>query len=78
MKLTATKALRYGGKNLINGDDFEATEKDARLLKAIGSATDAVEKALLTKSLKATADDTGDQKAPAKNEYQTRRLKAKD
>jgi hypothetical protein len=40
MKLAATKRMRYGGRSLQPGDAFEATNRDARILKAIGKATD--------------------------------------
>jgi len=38
--LKATTELRYGGVTRHAGDRFEATDKDARLLKAIGKAVD--------------------------------------
>lgn len=41
MKLIATKPLLYAGQSLNVGDEFEASEKDAKLLKAIRKAEDA-------------------------------------
>lgn len=41
MKLIALKPLRYAGKSLLSGDEFEASAKDAKLLKAIRKAADA-------------------------------------
>lgn len=41
MKLIALKPLRYAGKSLLPNFEFEASGKDARLLKAIGKAADA-------------------------------------
>lgn len=41
MKLIALKSLRYAGVSLQPDEEFEATAKDARLLKAIGKAADA-------------------------------------
>lgn len=41
MKLIATTRFTYAGKNLRAGDEFEAKDKDAKLLKAIGRAKDA-------------------------------------
>lgn len=41
LKLVALKPLRYAGKSLLSGDEFEASAKDARLLKAIRKAADA-------------------------------------
>lgn len=41
MQLIALKLLRYAGKSLLSGDEFEASVKDARLLKAIKKAADA-------------------------------------
>lgn len=43
-KLIATKDLRYGGRSLVAGDPFDAaSERDARLLKAIRKAANAPE-----------------------------------
>ncbi len=36
--LIATKEMRYGARSLTAGDDFEASPRDARILKAIGKA----------------------------------------
>lgn len=41
MKLIAIKPLRYAGRSLLPDEEFEASAKDARLLKAIGKAADA-------------------------------------
>jgi hypothetical protein len=38
MKLIATRELRYGGRNLVAGDAFDASDKDAKILKAIRKA----------------------------------------
>ena len=38
MKLTATREVRYAGVNYFEGDEFEASEKDAKLLIAIKKA----------------------------------------
>ncbi|MGY6251604.1 DUF7210 family protein [Bosea thiooxidans] len=46
MKLIATKPLLYAGQSLNVGDEFEASEKDAKLLKAIRKAEDAPEVAV--------------------------------
>jgi hypothetical protein len=39
--LIATKAMRYGGKALVPGDSFQASSRNAKLLKAIRKADDA-------------------------------------
>ncbi len=39
--LVATKKLRYDGKELVPGNQFEASEKDAMILRAIEKAQDA-------------------------------------
>lgn len=39
--LTAIAELRYAGRTVHPGDDFEASERDAKLLKAIKKAKDA-------------------------------------
>lgn len=38
MKYVATKAMRYGGRSLAPGDEFDASGRDGRLLVAIGKA----------------------------------------
>lgn len=38
--LEATRTVRYGGKDRQPGDQFEASDKDAKILKAIGKAKD--------------------------------------
>ena len=43
--LVATKPLLYAGQSLNVGDEFEASEKDAKILKAIRKAEDAPEAA---------------------------------
>jgi hypothetical protein len=37
-KMIATKAMRYGGKRLGAGDEFEAAAKDAKILAGIRKA----------------------------------------
>lgn len=79
MKLTATKALRYAGRSLVAGDDFEASAKDARLLKAIGKAKDAP--AHTTHEDVGTACDAGAhsyERQGRKSAYRTRQMKAAD
>ena len=39
--LVASKPLRYGGRSLEVGDTFDASPRDARILKAIRKAADA-------------------------------------
>ncbi len=41
--LVATREMRYAAKQYNRGDQFEASDKDARILKAIKKATDAPE-----------------------------------
>lgn len=40
MKLVALKELRYAGTNYLPGASFEASDRDARLLKAVKKAGD--------------------------------------
>lgn len=41
MTLIATKSMRYGGRGLEAGDPFEpASDRHARILKAIGKASE--------------------------------------
>lgn len=84
--LTAKKALRYAGRSLLAGDEFEATGKDARLLIAIGKAVAAGE---VTKNearaeldlhpIEApTVEPASDPTAAPKGKYKTRRLTANE
>lgn len=41
MKLIATKSMRFAGRSLKAGDEFEASDRNGRLLKAIQKAEDA-------------------------------------
>lgn len=41
MKLIATKSMRFAGRSLKVGDEFEASDRNGRLLKAIQKAEDA-------------------------------------
>lgn len=81
LKLIAQKALRYAGRSLVAGDEFEASVKDARLLKAIRKAVDApvAEQSPLPYEGSGTAFDPdahGYEKQGRKGNYRTRRLKA--
>lgn len=72
LKLIAKKPLRYAGRSLVAGDEFEASRMDARLLKAIGKAVDAPEREDAPVKVEA-------ERAPAsKGKYRTRRMKASD
>lgn len=71
MELIAKKSLRYAGQSLEVGDKFEASEKDARLLKAVGRAGEPEE-------VPSVDVETPAARTPMKNKYQTRRMKAAD
>ncbi len=89
MKLIATKSLRYAGRDLQAGDEFDASsDRDGRVLKAIRKATDAPE-GVATTSVPSTIapKPTPPKRAPKPRQtakpnrggtYQTRRLKAGD
>ncbi|MDD2133354.1 hypothetical protein [Pseudomonas kurunegalensis] len=73
MKMVALKEFRYGGKQLLAGDPFEASARDVRLLRAIKNAKPAegVDDP--------DADGEGRQKGPggpAKRNYKRRDMKA--
>lgn len=72
MELIAKKSLRYAGQSLEVGDKFEASEKDARILKAVGRAGEPEEEARIVDV------ETPVAASPVKNKYQTRRMKAAD
>lgn len=41
--IVMARELRYAHRSMVAGDEFEASEKDARVLRAIGKAKDAVQ-----------------------------------
>lgn len=66
--MIAVKAMRYAGRDLMPGDEFEPqSDRDARLLRAIGKAKDAE-----------PVDDTDhdDEDAPKKRTYRRKDMKA--
>ena len=68
--MIAVKAMRYAGQWLSPGDEFEPkSERDARILRAIGKAAD-VE---VTE-----VDDQDDDGKPEKRAYRRRDMKAED
>jgi hypothetical protein len=82
MKLIATKSMRFAGRSLNVGDEFEASEKNGKLLKAIKKADEAPRKVKSSRK----ADDpeavtepsqgAGEKSPSAK--YLTRVMTAKD
>lgn len=70
MTLIATKSMSYAGRRLAVGDKFEPkTDHDARLLKAIGKAKDAL---AVEPELAPTPEPT------ARKGYKRRDMKAED
>lgn len=68
--MIAVKAMRYAGQWLSPGDEFEPkSERDARILRAIGKAADG----------EATeVDDKDDVGKPEKRAYRRKDMKAED
>lgn len=68
--MIAVKAMRYAGQWLSPGDEFEPkSERDARILRAIGKAADG----------EATeVDDKDDDGKPEKRTYRRKDMKAED
>ncbi|EHM01148.1 hypothetical protein HMPREF9946_02223 [Acetobacteraceae bacterium AT-5844] len=64
ISLVATKAFRFGGRALVAGDEFEASARDARLLKAVGKAGDPKPKAVRAAKPAPKDDEPGDSEAP--------------
>lgn len=71
LKLIAKKSLRYAGKSFVPGDEFEASAKDARILKAIRKADDAVAADTVTPD-----EPVELTKTVRPDKYRTRRMKA--
>ena len=68
--MIAVKAMRYAGKWLSPGDEFEPkSERDARILRAIGKAADGE----VTE-----VDDKDDDGKPEKRAYRRKDMKAED
>jgi hypothetical protein len=81
MKLIATKSMRFAGRSLNIGDEFEASEKNGKLLKAIKKADDAPRKSKTKKALEpevvVESPEPDDGKSPSAK-YLTRVMTAKD
>ena len=68
--MIAVKAMRYAGQWLVPGDEFEPKSKrDARILLAIGKATDGEDREV---------DDKDDDGKPEKRAYRRKDMKAED
>ena len=68
--MIAVKAMRYAGQWLSPGDEFEPkSERDARILRAIGKAADGE----VTE-----VDDKDDDGKPEKRPYRRKDMKAED
>ena len=66
--MIAVKAMRYAGQWLSPGDEFEPkSERDARILRAIGKAADGE----VTE-----VDDKADDDKPTKRAYRRKEMKA--
>ncbi|HPB23580.1 MAG TPA: hypothetical protein PLL48_14775 [Novosphingobium sp.] len=70
--MIAVKSMRYGGRNLEPGDEFDAmSARDARILRAIGKARDA--EADVDAEAPAAGGDDG-----KKRTYRRKDMKAED
>lgn len=68
--MIAVKAMRYAGQWLSPGDEFEPkSERDARILRAIGKATDGEAPEV---------DDKAEDDKPKKRAYRRKDMKAED
>lgn len=73
MRLIATKSMSYAGKRLADGDEFEPrTARDARILKAIGKASD------VTDTAEAEPEAPAAKETRQKRTYKRRDLTAED
>lgn len=81
VKMVATKSYRYGGRPLVDGDEFEASAKDARTLRAIGRAKDVEKHEVTLRPVKHTEDADEDDEKPAKHvkrQYHRRDVQAEE
>lgn len=86
-KLVATKAVRYAGKEMAAGEEFDASDKDAKLLIAVHKAELAPppkrprhidsQPKVEPKALKPVEEPAADPK-PASGLYQRRDMRAED
>lgn len=68
--MIAVKAMRYAGQWLSPGDEFEPkSERDARILRAIGKATDGEAPEV---------EDKAEDGKPKKRAYRRKDMKAED
>lgn len=78
--LIANQALRYAGKDLSDGDPFEASETDAFVLKAAGKAKEAPRRqaAVKTRAMKSTADASETETEAGSGRYHRSDMRAQD
>lgn len=75
VRLVATKAYTYSDRSLKAGDVFEASEKDAKLLTMIGSATVKPADNYLAKVLQPSEENHSEAESPKpKRQYRRRDL----
>jgi hypothetical protein len=72
VSLIATESYPYAGRSLSAGDAFDASEKDANLLKLLKKAVDAPQPVLRTRTM-APAERSADEPKP-KRTYRRRDL----
>lgn len=73
--MIAVKAMRYAGQWLSPGDEFEPkSERDARILRAIGKAADGDVPEVEDNAEDSNADDD----KPKKRAYRRKDMKAED
>lgn len=79
MNLVAIKPMRYRNVHVNPDEEFSATERDGRLLKAIGKAKDALDEPAQRKEEKAEMAPELNQVADKpKRAYKRRDMKAED
>ena len=71
--MIAVKAMRYAGRDLMPGDEFEPhSDRDARLLRAIGKAKDGE----VAEGEAPEVEDKADDDKPKKRAYRRKDMKA--
>lgn len=76
MKLIALKELRYAGRQLAAGEEFDASDRDGRLLTLIGKAE--VAESAIGESEPEEVAPTTEQEQPKRRTYRRRDMRAED
>jgi hypothetical protein len=80
MRLVATKSFPYANRRMLPNDEFEASERDAKILVLLGNARYHVDVESVMQQVKVEAIDADEADEPPrkKRRYRRRDMKAED